>query len=108
MRMKISSVYVPPNSQSKVIEIRPEKMDNPFFRKNLLINKSEVANQVEMDINLYRNKASSYHEGRMSFGSSNPSESPYILKKRESKTDRDILKPVVEVIQSRYIDGNYA
>jgi hypothetical protein len=44
----------------------------------------------------------------MSFGSSNPSESPYIMKKKESRTDREILKPVVEVIQSRYIEGNSA
>jgi hypothetical protein len=80
MRMRVSSLYTAPNNRPKVPEYREEKLDNPFFRKNLLVSKAEVDNQVEIDINLYRNKASSYHEsgGRMSFGGSRPTDSPSV------------------------------
>lgn len=70
----------------------------------MLVSKAEVDNQVEIDVNMYRQKASSYHEsgGRLSFGQGRPTESPS-MSKIESK---DYDKPGGDPITSRYIISN--
>lgn len=44
----MSSVYALPNQNQnqRSFDVKDGKMENPFLRKNLLINKEEVANQV--------------------------------------------------------------
>lgn len=39
VRMKASTIFVPPNDRPKPVESRDHKIDNPFLRKSLLVNK---------------------------------------------------------------------
>jgi hypothetical protein len=62
LKMKMSNIGVPYKQPQKVVYAQEGRLENPFFRKNLLVNKEEVLNQVELDVSLYRNKARSSYE----------------------------------------------
>jgi hypothetical protein len=62
MKMKMSNIGVGSRQQPRTPYVQEGKLENPFFRKNLLVNKEEVLNQVELDVSLYRNKARSSYE----------------------------------------------
>jgi hypothetical protein len=62
MKMKMSSIGMGSKQPQRAPYVQEGRLENPFFRKNLLINKEEVLNQVELDVSLYRNKARSSYE----------------------------------------------
>ena len=108
-RMRMKTSYVVPNDKPKIVPTKDAPLENPFLRTSLLMNRQEIKNQVEMDLNLHRYRASSNYEGppkqlkepaeiksiyegvRLSFGSV-PSESAYMIKK-DSNTYESKVNP---------------
>ena len=58
----MSNIGIPNKQPQKVAYVSDARLENPFFRKNLLINKEEIKNQVELDVSLYRPKAKTTYE----------------------------------------------
>ncbi len=65
MRMKMSSIgigSITNKNNQKVVYVNDNRMQNPFYRKNLLIKREDVLNQVQLDLSGYRTKARSTYE----------------------------------------------
>jgi hypothetical protein len=108
IKLKMSSIGIPSKNAQKLAYAKEGRLENPFFRKNLLINKEEVLNQVELDVSLYRTKAKSSYEPTSITVSSLPAptyeESPVVSKPRVSFNEHDNrVRNSINFVDSQYI-----
>ncbi len=78
----MANIGIPHQSNKNNAKAMEGKLENPFYRKSLLVSKEDVMNQVELDVNLYKNRTkSAYQTVNVP---STYSETPVLVKKRIS------------------------
>lgn len=92
MKMKMSAITTAPHARPRVVFVQDAKLENPFFRKNLIVDKEEVKNQVELDLSIYRNRTSSNYEPKPTY------EEPALRPKISSTHENN-----VGLVHSQYI-----